>query len=1057
MKQKLLSLFFVLTCLIGLAYAQNRQVEGRITASTDGTPLGGVSVSVVGLSTSTQSDASGYYVITVPVGGTINYSYIGHMAQRVKFTNQSVIDIQLATEDNALEEVVITAMGVSTQKRALTNATQELKAEVLVQAANNNLATAIQGKVSGVEVTPSSGMPGASAKITIRGSRSFTGNNTPLYVVDGMPISSTADESTNNSVTGTDYATRGLDIDPNDIERINILKGQAASALYGMRASNGAIIITTKSGKGAEKGKAKITFNTNVAFDRVAVLPKLQSVYAQGVNATYNPTASGSWGPLIEKLNLDPIYGGDTDNVNTQRDGKKTGMYYVPQRAAAGLNPWVKPRRYSNIKNFLQTGATYTNSLNVLQGFEKGHYAFSLGSTNSKGIIPSMGLDRYNAKLAAEVKLTDNWKTGFTGNFVHSKLTKSTGANDGIVATLYPAPPSYDLKGIPSHFKNDPFKQNNYRAGAFDAAYWSVENNVFSESNQRFFGNGYTEYSTNFTENQKLTLRYQLGVDSYTTNYTDLFGYGHANGRGQVKNFHVSSTELNSLTTATYNLTEIPNLTVDVLVGNEVVDRQRRRDEDQGFNFNFSGWNTINNASIYLGKQSLRNYRSFGLFGNLAFGFKNMLFLNLTGRHDIVSAMPRNNRSFFYPSISAGFVFTEVEQLKGDVLTFGKLRASYAEVGQAGDYYASYYAVPTYNGGFSSGTPMVYPYDGLTSFTKYTILYDPELRPQNTKAIEIGTDLTFLQGWIDLSYTFSRQDVKDQIFEAPLAGSSGFSAMVTNGGKIHTNAHELTLNVIPFRKARLKWSFAFNFTKIDNYVDALKEGLESIFLGGFTDPQVRAGLHDKFPVIYGSSYLRNNAGQIVVNSSGMPQVGPEKVIGQVAPDFLLGFNTHLEYKKIRLAAVLDWKHGGQMYHGTAGLLDLYGVTQKSADWRTFGKFLFEEPAVKEMSTGKYEPNDLYIDAEMANDYFVAKNGISESSIFGTSFVKLRELSLGYPLFTSQKFKVDIHAFARNIILWSELKGFDPEVSQGNTNMSGAFERFSLPGTSSFGCAVKLNF
>ena len=1058
MKQKLLSLVFVLTCLIGMSYAQNRQVSGRVTSAADGSAIAGVSVSVVGTTTATQTDGSGNYSITVANGSVLNFSFIGYTSQRVTVGNQSVINVQLVSDSEALDEIVVTAMGITREKRALATATQEVKGEDLTQAANSNLATALQGKVSGVEVTPSSGMPGASAKITIRGARSFTGDNTPLYVVDGMPITSTPDVSTGNSVTGSDYSSRGLDIDPNDIESINILKGQAASALYGMRASNGAIIITTKSGRGAQPGKAQITYNSNASFDNVAVLPDFQTTYAQGSGGVYSPTASTSWGPLIKDLHNDPTYGGSTVNANTNRDGMKQGMYYVTQRAQAGLDPWITPQSYNNAKEFFDVGKTFNNSLSVIQGFEKGNYALSLGATNANGIVPSTGLDRYNAKLATQLNLSDNWTTGFTGNYVNSKVSKQTGANNGLIATIYAAPPSYDLRGIPNHYEGNPYRQVNYRGGAFDQPYWATEHNSFTEDTQRFFGNGFAQYARQFSDNQKLTLKYQLGVDSYTANYTDLWGYGQAGlSRGQVENYHYSVTELNSLATASYNWEINSDLVFDAMIGNEIVDRNRRYDYGFGSNFNFAGWNHINNATSYTASQDLRQTRTFGLFANLNLAYRNMLYLNVTGRNDVVSNMPRDNRSFFYPSISGSFVFTELEGLRNDVLSFGKLRASYAEVGQAGNYYDSFYTVPTYGGGFSSGTPIIYPLGSVVSLTPSTTLYDPALKPQNTKAIEVGTDLTFYRGLFDLSYTFSRQDVKDQIFSVPLAGSSGSASLVTNGGKVHTNAHELTLGVSPFREGDFKWDFAFNFTKIDNYVDELAEGVQSIFLGGFVEPQVRAGIGEKFPVIYGNSYLRNDAGQIVVDADGLPQVGEQMVIGSVSPDFLLGFNTRFEYKKVRLSAVLDWKQGGQMLHGTGGILDFYGVTQKSADFRSGDPFLFEQAAVKEVSPGVYETNDILIDADDAFAYFNRLNNISESSVFGTSFVKLREVAIGYPVYSNSKFSIDLNAFARNLILWSELKGFDPEASQGNTNMSGAFERFSLPGASSYGLGLNLKF
>ncbi|TDQ75312.1 SusC/RagA family TonB-linked outer membrane protein [Sphingobacterium yanglingense] len=1071
MKQKLLSFIFVFTFLTGISFAQNRQVSGKVTSSVDGSPIVGASVSVVGTSTATQTDNVGGFKLSVPEGATLNVSYIGYLSQRLTVGTQTTINVVLESEENSLEEVVVTAMGQSRQKRALSYATQEVKGDKLTEAANSNLATAIQGKVSGVQVTPSSGMPGASANITIRGARSFTGNNSPLYVVDGLPISSTAEVSTLNSVTGADYSSRGLDIDPNDIESINILKGQAASALYGMRASNGVILITTKSGKG-KQGKPQISYNSNVSFDKVSVLPDFQSTYAQGVNGLYGAksgnTSSMSWGPKIPDLANDAIYGGNIDNEYTQKYGMQPGKYYVTQRANAGLDPWATPQAYNNAKDFFDIGNTFNNSFNIVQGFEKGSYAMSLGATNANGIVPSTGLDRYTAKLAGEVKLSDKWTTGFTGNYVNSRITKQTGANNGIMATLFGAPASYDLAGIPSYYLNNPTKQNTYRGTAgFDGVYWAVENNKFSEDNQRFFGNGFGQYATDLGNNQKLTLKYQAGVDSYTSNYTDLWGYGHANGQGEVENFHISVTEWNSLGTAAYNWKINDDLVLDAMVGNEIVNRVRRRDYAHGINFNFPGWDNINNASTVTAEQTLRHTRTFGTFGSLALAYKNMLFLNATGRNDIVSSMPRNNRSFFYPSVAGAFVFTELDAVKNSVLTMGKLRASFAEVGQAGDYYESYFDKPVYGGGFSSGTPILYPInsDGVTSYTTYPIVYDPALKPQNTRAIEVGTDLMFWDGLINLNYTFSRQDVKDQIFEVPLAASTGYSSLVTNGGKIHTNVHELTLAVAPYRNGDFKWDFAFNFTKIDNYVDELKEGVNSIFMGGFVEPQVRAGIGYKFPVIYGVSYLRNDAGQIVVDEDGLPQAGEEKVIGNVSPDFNLGFNTNLEYKKIRLSAVLDWKKGGQMYHGTSTLLNVYGVTQHSADLRNGNGFLFELPAVK----ANGDANDIMIDANpvldgkgnptntSTYDYFNRLSNISEASIRGTSFVKLREVAVGYPVYQTSKLKVDVNAFARNIILWSELKGYDPEVSQGNTNMQGAFERFSLPGTSSYGLGVNIKF
>jgi len=910
-------------------------------------------------------------------------------------------------------------------------------------------------------------MPGASVKMTIRGARSFTGDNTPLYVIDGLPVSSTFDISTGSSVTYSDYTTRALDIDPNDIESINILKGQAASALYGMRASNGVVVITTKSGKGLAKGQTVVSYNSNLTFDKVSVLPDFQTEFAQGSRGVYAAQASSyinsmSWGPLIPELTNDRIYGGNTENTYTNRDGKKPGMYYVRQRADAGMDPWVYPQAYNNAKNFFNTSATWSNYLNVAKSFDGGNASISLSSTNQNGIVPEVGMNRYNAKFTTDVNLSKHWDAGFTGSFASTNVTKSTGANDGIIATVYGAPPSYDLNGIIPYVAGNPYLQVSYRATNFDVGPWAVKNNLFSEATQRFFGSSYINYSTTFNNNSKLNVKYQLGIDAYSTNYTDMFGYGHSNSSGELDRYVVTKNDLNSLLTASYNWNINDDLALDIMYGNEIIEYKRNTLDAFGVNFVFSGWNHMNNISSYSSSETTRRKRTFGNFGNINLSYRNMLYLTASLRNDRVSSMPPGSRSFTYPAVALSWVFTEMDAIQNDFLTFGKLRLSYAEVGQAGDYIDTYYRVPGYGGGFSTGTPIMYPINGLKAYTMSSTVYDPNLKPQNTRSYEIGTDLTFLKGLVNLNYTFSRQNVKDQIFPVPLPGSTGSGDLLTNGGSVHTNAHEVTLGFNPIKRRNLNWYFAFNFTKIDNYVDALAEGVESIFLGGFVEPQVRAGIGDKFPVIYGTAYLRDEQDRIVVDRRGLPVPGEDKVLGTVEPDFRLGFNTNFEVYKLRLSAVFDWKQGGVRYNATSGLLDYYGVSQRSGDFRKKDGFLFEEPAVKQDGT----PNDILINKRgsdgnvtgaSAQDYFNAMNNVTESMIQETSFIKIREIALSYPVWDKKGFHVSLNIYTRNLILWSTIQGFDPEASQGNNNMGGGFERFSLPGVSSYGFGLNVKF
>lgn len=1049
--RKTLSLLTMLILSSALAWSQTKTITGRITDEKDD-PVPFASIREKSTTTGVAADQDGNFSISVGAQATLVVSAAGFQTQEVVVGDQTTISVLLIAS-SSLQEVVVTALGISREKKGLGYATQGVKGENLVQAGNSGFAGALQGKVSGVQITPSSGMPGASSLITIRGARSFTGNNTPLYVIDGMPVSSDADLSTGFSVTGTDYANRAVDIDPNDIANIEILKGQAASALYGIRASNGVIIITTKSGKGAQKGKPQITFNTSASFDRLSRFPDLQTTYAQGAAGNYTPGVSTSFGPKIAELPNSPDYGGNIANDYTDALGMHPGQYYVPQRAQAGLDPWATPQVYNNVKNFFNTGTTYNNSISVINGTEKGSYALSLGSTNQKGIVPHTGMNRYNAKLAAETKLSEHFKVAFHGNFINSDIDKMPSANDGVIATVYPAPPSYDLEGIPNHVEGDIFAPVGYRGGSFVNPFWGAEHNTFVEKTNRFFGNTNVTYSTALSEDIDLDVKYQIGADAYTTNYQDIWSYGSPSRPSSISEYSYTNTTLNSLLTANLRWKINSDFDLNALVGNEVVNTNTKYIYAFGQDFAFPGWNHMDNTGVKDATESTTRLRTIGTFANLSLSYLQMLYLGVTGRQDIVSTMPGNNRNFFYPSASLGFIFTQLEALENDVLNFGKLRFSIAQVGQAGTYLQNYYDIPAYGGGFYAAAPILYPINGIKAYVPSTLIYDANLKPQNTTSYEIGADLNFFNNLIELNYTYSRQNVKDQIFDVPLPGSTGASSYRTNGGKIHTNVHEATINVNIIRQPNTDWSIGANFSKIDNYVDELAPGVESIFLGGFVTPQVRAGIGDKFPVIYGTTYLRNDQGQVVVGSDGIPLTGAPGVIASASPDFILGANTRLRYKMLTLSAVMDWKQGGQMYSGTTGLFDNYGVSKASAEARDKDAVMFEG-AVKE--DGK--PNDIVISgAKDIQAYYGALNGIDESSIINSSFIKLRELALRCQAIKNPNFGLSVNFFARNLLLWTNSPVLDPESSQGNNNMAGAFERFTLPQTKTFGVGVNIQF
>ncbi len=1065
--RKILLMILVFCGFLHAVNGQQKIISGTVTSSVPGEgALIGVSVSVKGTTTGINTDINGRYSLAVPANAnTLVFTYIGMKRQEVEIGSRSLIDVVLEPDVLGLEEVVVTAFGVSREKKAVGYSMQDVKNDVIKRAGNTDLAGAMQGKISGIDIKPSSGMPGASSQIVIRGARSFTGNNTPLYVVDGMPIASNADiqSGTNgnfslagNGVTGSDISNRAVDLNPADIESVNILKGQAAAALYGIRASNGVIVITTKSGKNNALGKPVISISHTSAFSQVSRTPDYQTTYAQGSNGAYVPNSSLSWGPKIVDLPDDPTYGGNTQG--------HPGEYLVPQLVTGQVaDAWVTPQVFNNWDRYFKTGYSATNNVSITQAMETGSFALGLSQTTQSGVALASGMNRWNGKASAERKMGKNFSAGFNTNFSKTDIDKLPTANDAALAGVLGAPVSYNLKDYPFNVPGDVYTQIYYRGGSWDNPYWAAEHVVFNEKTDRFFGNGYVNYLAKLGDKMNLKVRYQLGADAYTTNFKDVFEYGHAGTTGMIDNYGITSFIVNSLLTANFDWNISNSFTLSALLGNEFDHNNAKTYSEHGEEFNFGGWAHIRNANIVTADESQTQNRTVGTFGSLSLQYKSLLFLTGTGRYDVVSSMPTNNRSFFYPSLAFSFVASELDAVKNLTwISFAKLRLSYAEVGQAGAYTPNYYGTPFYGSGWWTGSPIQYPIDGVSSYIPNNIQFDPNLVPQNTKSYEVGGELKFFQNRLGVDYTYSYQNVVDQIFQVPLAGSTGISALLMNGGKVHTASHEVVLYLTPLSTTNLQWDFNFNFSKIDNYVDELAEGVESIFIGGFTTPQVRAGIGDTYPVIYGDSFLRNADGKIVVDDDpaspnyGFPLQGEPDVIGVVSPDFILGGGSNFSFKNWSLNALFEWKQGGQMYSGSIGLMDYYGLSTRVEDRES--TFIFD--GVKSDGT----PNDIVRGGP--NDPLALQQlhtnvltNIDEYYIFDNSFVKLRELSLKYQpskkLFN--KVSMGISLFTRNILLWTALPSLDPESSQGNTNMGGSFERFTVPQTTSFGFNLDLTF
>lgn len=1051
MKRKLTMM--LLCMMVAVTALAQSAISGTVVSAQDGEPIIGAAVKVKGAKQGVVTNLEGQFSINAQAGSTLVFSYVGMKTKEVAAKNG--MKVQLQSDDQQLEEVVVTAMGITRSKKSLGYASQDLKEGELSTSGTSSLANAIQGKLTGVDIRQSSGAPGASSQIVIRGARSFDGNNQPLYVIDGMPVTTTADFDTGASVTGSNISDRTIDINPDDIESINVLKGQAASALYGIRASNGVIVITTKRGK-AGQSKPQIVLNTNISAQSMSRKFEHQTVYAQGNSVdAYDPTSSMTWGPKIEDLANDATYGGNVANAYTKNGADlHKGQYYNPKRVQAGLDGWTTPEIYDNLYDYLQTGCTENTTLSISQAVNNVNYSFSISNSHQDGIIPSTGMNRWGGRGLVDWTINKEWKTGFSANYSSNRITSAPGANSGIMNVLYSCPAEYNLKGIPYCSPTDPTQQILFRSTSFNNPYWWSANDEFGQHTNRFFGNAYAEFSPNIgLEGFTLKFREQAGIDIWTSDYSIIAEIGSAyNTKGEVENYGSQHNVFNN--TFTVNLDgrfgTDDKWGLNVLLGNEINEENTRVWDYDGVNLNFYGFPVISNATSYTASEYTRKERNVGFFGSVAVDWDSQVFLTVTGRNDYVSTMPHGSRSFFYPSVSLGWEFTKLAAFENqDILSYGKLRASYAQVGQAGTYYDSFYYAPSYGGGFYAYTPVSYPLpSGTSAYAPYYVLYDPNLKPQNTTNWEAGLDLAFWNGRIKFSYTYSYQNVKDQIFSVPCDPTSGYQYMMTNAGRMKTNSHEISLNAALVQSKDWDVNLGVNWTKVKNEVVELAEGVESIMLGGFVEPQIRAQAGCTYPNIYGNAFQRTDDGQLLL-LEGLPQATANSVdLGNCAPDWTMGLNFSARWKRLSLDTTWSWQKGGKMYHGTNMTMEFFGATKESLPYHE-GTMVVDGIDV---ATG--QKNTIEVSKQ---DYYQAYYNVTESGIYDTSFFKLRDLTLTYDLPKICGIDISVYGFARNILIWAKMPNFDPESSQGNGNMSGYFERFSVPATKSIGGGLKITF
>jgi len=1076
MLKHLLTFFILVTLITGL-HAQDHVVTGKITGP-DGAPVPFATVQVKGTTRGTTADQSGMFRIALDAQkGVLQIRSVGYTMKEVSATSGSTINVSLVQDNQNLQEVVVTGLGIKREKKALGYAVQDVKGDELTKASQGDALRAMSGKVAGMQVIGSGGTPGAATFIKLRGTNSLTGNNQPLFVVDGIPVdngqnySGDPSDATNNLLQGATNTNRGADINPEDIESISVLKGPAAAALYGIDAANGAIIITTKKGKA---GRMQVDFSTGVSFDVVNRLPGIQKQFVRGSGGAITPFSSTnrySWGANIDTLYWD-------GNANEyDKHGNVVG--------ASNPNAKEKFVPYDNTKDFWRTGATYNNSLSFTGGTDAATYRMSVSHMYQNSIVPLQSYARTTISMAGTLKISERVKVSANMSYTNDggNMPQNGSNTSGIMLGLTRTPINFDnsnggLKADnPKTYLFSNGLQRSYRNGIYDNPYWTINNNPYTTAVNRLIGS--TQLDWNIWKD--LSLTYRVGTDVYQDNrhqYYEIQSGAYSGGRVFDDRYTYRSVNSDAILTWAKQLSK--DFRLDIKLGNNYYSRKLDELYTQGDGLTAAGYDNISNATVQKSYNFVTPYRRVSGYFDINLDYKSMLFLEITGRNDWSSTLPKNSNSFFYPSASLGFVFTELEGLKdNDVLSFGKIRVSAAQVGKdPGEFRTrSFFAPTTFADGYTSGVS--FPYDSKGSFFLDNTLGNPNLKPEKTNSYEAGLQLQFLHNRIGLDATYYYSKGTDLIVQSPIAGTSGFQFVTLNAGSIRNKGVEVTLNGKIIADRPFTWDMNINYSMNRSKVLKLAPGISQITVNGFTGTVIAHLPNEPAGIIYAYGWLRDGNGNIVISDKaddyGYPVVSTEqRAVGNPNPKFLMGWGNTFSYKGFTLYTLVDWKCKGDIWNGTRGSLQAIGTskyTLNRGEEHTFPGVMGHLNDAGELVhtvggsevAGAGTANNTAVPLDEA--WYLGNGGgfgaQTETFIDDGSYVKLREVTLSYDFkgFKESKFirGITVSTFARNIILWTPYKGIDPETSlTGATNAQG-IDYFNMPGTASFGLNLKFHF
>jgi len=1016
--------------------AQTIVITGTVTSAVEGEgPIPGVTVVVKGTTVGAITDVNGEYSITVPTTATtLVFTYIGMKSQEVEIAGRKNVSVTMESDVTALNEVVVTALGIAKEKKALGYSVQDVKGDEITKAKETNVINSLQGRVSGAQITSSSGAVGASSRIILRGVSSLSGNNQPLFVVDGIPISNTNFGGTGNE--GTNRGNGAADINPDDIETLTVLKGANAAALYGSRAGAGVIVVTTK--KGSKGEKLSVSVNNSTTFEKPLRLPDFQDKYGQGNGGVFayvdgagngvNDGVDESWGPQLDIGLMIPQF---SSPVNADGTIQPT--------------PWVS--HPDNVKNFFETGHTISTNVSMTGGSEKSNFRLSFTDLRQAGMVPNTDYNKRTLAFSASSNPVDKLTFSASGNYVNSFSDNQPGygySGQNVMQQFSWTGRQVDYELLKAKQKNEDGSVYNWNHNYHNNPYTTLTENLNVLRRDRFFGNAMVKYQIL----PYLSAFVRTGGDLYNNFGSSRRFVGDMDYPSGYYNETVDIfREINSDFLFAFDKQLSDDINLSLNFGGSRMDRVTQQNVGTAPELAVPGvYNVANSAVTPTVTNRYTEKRVNSLLGFGQLGYKNEIFLDFSLRNDWSSTLPEDNNSYLYPSVSISGVITDILNIESNVLSFAKIRGSWAQVGMDTDPYS---LDPTVSFG-----------SGWNASTKLLNLYAPNtlpnttLKPQTNESIEIGADMRFFLDRIRLDVTYYNQKSINQIVDIATSASSGYTAKTVNAGRIDNEGVEILLALTPVKTSDFRWDITFNYAKNRNEVVELAEGVEKFVLGSYWSMQVLATPGGSYGVLYGYDFKRDPDGKVIF-ANGLPSQGDLKELGNFTPDWIGGMLNEFSYKGWNASFLIDTKQGGDLYSMTTTWGRYAGALEETLIGREGG--IVGDGVMWDGES--YVPNTVVASAESFNKA-AYQNGIAYSSVFDASYVKLREIKLGYTFKNSAKMPIkdlNISLVGRNMaILSTSVPHIDPETAFNSGNVQG-LEFGQLPSARSMGFSIGCKF